>query len=98
MVLFQADAPGGHGDRLHSLANFALGTDLLTILIPTKDIHPCIGWILEHAEHTAMRQTPLNDLAVPPAAISALRKAQPTLCELMHHSIGAARFTKQAKH
>ena len=98
MVLFQADAPSGHGHRLHALANFTFGTDLPPILITTKDIHPRIRWIPEHAEHTPVRQPPPNDAAVPSSTISAFRKAQPTLCELMHHSVGTARFAKQAEH
>jgi len=45
-----------------------------------------------------MRQSSPYDLAVPCSAISAFRKEQPLLCELMHHSIGATGFSKEAEY
>src|SRR5438093_738209 len=40
VMLLQTDAPGRHGNRLHSLPHFAIEADLAAILVTAKDVHP----------------------------------------------------------
>ena len=75
VVLFQADAPVRHSDRVHPFMNLALGADLAAILVTTEDVHPGIRRVLEDTQHPAVRQAPPNNLAIPRSPIGPLGKA-----------------------
>src|SRR3974377_2200712 len=98
MMLFQLDAPVGHGNRTHFFLNLACRADRLTILVATKDIYAGIRRVLEHAKHASMSKTSPHELAIPGSAVSAFWKTQCPLDKILYHSEGTACFAKQAKH
>src|ERR1019366_3843967 len=93
----EPDAPGGHLNCLHSFMNFTIGGDLTTILVTAEDVHPRIGWVLEHTQYAAVAQPSPYNLAIPRPAVSSLRESQSPFREAMYDCIGAARFAKEAK-
>src|SRR5664280_1241684 len=78
--------------------NFAVDVDLTTILIAAEDVHPRIGWVLEHTQHAAVAQPSPYNLAIPCPAVSSLGKSQSPFREPMYDRIGATRFAKETKH
>src|ERR1039458_9807173 len=78
--------------------NFAIGVDLTTILTAAEDVHPRIGWVLEHTQYAAVAQPSPYNLAIPRPAVRSLGKSQSPFREAMYDRIGAARFAKEAKY
>src|SRR5258708_3006677 len=75
VMLLQTDAPGRHGNCLHSLPHFAIEADLATILVASEDVHPRIGWVLEYTQHAAVAEPAPYNLAIPRPAVSSLGKS-----------------------
>src|SRR5260370_27279158 len=89
--------PSGHLNRLHSFMNFTIGGDLTTILVTAEDVHPRIGWLLEHAQHATVAQPSPYNPAIPRPALSPLEASQSPLPEAMHDPIGAPPLAHDAK-
>ena len=98
MVLLQADAPVRHGNRVHLCFHLTREVDLTTILKTAKDVHPCIGRVLQHVQHTAVCQATPYQLAIPRPAVGSSGKSQCGFRKLLHHGEGATCLAKKAKH
>src|SRR4030095_11833604 len=90
VMLFQADAPVGHGNRVHSFTNLAVRAHLTPILITAKDVHSRIGRILENAQYAAMAQPAPYDPAVPRSTIRSFGKPQTSFTEPVDYCISTA--------
>jgi hypothetical protein len=75
VVLRQADVPVSHSDRVHPFLNLTRGVNLTAPVITAKDVPPCIGRILEDAQHTAVCQTTPYNLAIPRPTVGSFRKS-----------------------
>src|SRR5260370_17903360 len=90
--------PSGHLNRLHSFMNFTIGGDLTTILVTAEDVHPRIGWVLEHAQHAAGPQPSPYNLPIPRTALSPPGKSESPFRKSLYHPTRAPRSTNRTNH
>src|SRR5260364_330672 len=63
MVFWQVNTPARPRDSRHALAHVSLASDMLAVLVTSKDIHARIRRILNQSKHTSMAQPPPDELA-----------------------------------